>query len=131
MNNIEFKNMLDALSDAWQHKNYAAAVEVFADEIQYADPLRYKLDGKAQLRAFFEADDGYEQRTVWHTIIFDEERQLGAAEYTFDGTHRYHGMVIIKLRDDRISHWREYQHISELEWESLWTGAGIRAPRPT
>jgi hypothetical protein len=117
MKQREFHQLLDKLAEAWLLKDYNTAAELFVDEIQYADPLRYKLDGKAQLRAFFEADDGYEQRTVWHTIIFDEERQLGAAEYTFDGTHRYHGMVIIKLRDDRISHWREYQHIDPRDWQ--------------
>lgn len=116
MNKVEFKEMLEALAAAWQRKDYAAAAELFAEEIQYADPLRYALDGKAQLRAFFEADEGYAQCTVWRAMVFDEEQQMGFAEYTFDGTHRYHGAVIIKVQNDKITHWREYQHIDPRDW---------------
>jgi hypothetical protein len=40
-------------------------------------------------------------------------------EYTYDGTHRYHGVTLIKAHDGRITHWREYQHIDGREWEDL------------
>ena len=116
MNRAEFQDMLYRLSDAWQRKDYAAAADVFAENIRYADPLRYSFNGKAQLRAFFDDDEGYPQRTVWRTIVFDEEQQVGIAEYTFDGTHRYHGAAIIKVQDDKVSHWREYQHIDSRDW---------------
>jgi limonene-1,2-epoxide hydrolase len=119
MNKVEFKDLLQILSDAWQRKDYAKAVEVFAEDIRYADPLRYRLSGKAELRAFFEADEGYAQLTVWRVIGFDEEQQIGFAEYTFEGTHRYHGAVIIKVEDDKITHWREYQHIDPRDWQEF------------
>jgi hypothetical protein len=125
MNKVEFKNLLKALSDAWQRKDYAAAAEVFADEIQYADPLRYAHSGKAQLRAFFEADEGFEQHTVWRVIVFDEEQQAGFAEYSFEGTHRYHGAVIIKVQGDKITHWREYQHIDRRDWQEFAGGTAF------
>jgi hypothetical protein len=64
-------------------------------------------------------DEGYEQRTVWHTVIFDEAQQIGAAEYTYEGTHRYHGMVLIRVEDGRITNWREYQHINDKPWEEF------------
>lgn len=44
---------------------------------------------------------------------------MGAAEYTFTGTHTYHGVVVIKLRGDVIANWREYQHRSDLDWEAF------------
>lgn len=56
---------------------------------------------------------------AWHTILFDEAEQMGAAEYTFTGTNTYHGVVVIRLRDDRISNWREYQHRSDLDREAF------------
>jgi hypothetical protein len=125
MNKVEFKNLLHALSDAWQRKDYQTAADVFAGDIQYTDPLRYSFSGKAELRAFFDADEGYPQRTVWHTIIFDEEQQVGVAEYTFDGTHRYHGAVIIKVHGDLITHWREYQHIDPRQWQDFASGTAF------
>jgi hypothetical protein len=51
--------------------------------------------------------------------VFDEAQQIGMAEYTYEGTHRYHGVVLIRVRDGRITHWREYQHIDEKPWEEF------------
>jgi hypothetical protein len=56
---------------------------------------------------------------TWHTIVFDQDQQTGAAEYTFTGTNTYHGVVVIRLHDDRVANWREYQHRSELDWETF------------
>jgi hypothetical protein len=42
-----------------------------------------------------------------------------AAEYTYEGTHRYHGVVLIKVSGTGITHWREYQHISPLAWQEF------------
>jgi ketosteroid isomerase-like protein len=122
MDNVEFKNLLNSLSNAWQRKDYQAAVDIFAENIEYRDPLRYSLSGKMQLRAFFEDDEGYPQHTVWHHIIFDDQQQIGVAEYTFNGTHRYHGAVIIKVQDGLITRWREYQHIDSREWQEFAAG---------
>jgi hypothetical protein len=91
MTKTQFTGMLESLADAWRQRDYKSAARWFADDVKYADPVRYSFRDRLQLQAFFEADEGYEQRTVWHTIIFDETQQAGAAEYTYNGTHRYHG----------------------------------------
>jgi hypothetical protein len=119
MTKTEFRRILDSLADAWTRRDYGRACEVFANDVHYADPLRYQFHSREQLRAFFEDDGGHEQRTTWHTIVFDEERQIGGAEYTYDGTQRYHGIALIKAQDGLITHWREYQHIDDREWEEL------------
>lgn len=119
MNSAEFKQMLSALADAWARRDYAKAASFFAADILYGDPLRYSFHGREQLRAFFEDDEGFEQKTVWHNVIFDEAQQLGAAEYTYEGTHRYHGTVLIRVKDGLITHWREYQHIDSRDWENF------------
>ncbi|MGH9903310.1 MAG: nuclear transport factor 2 family protein [Pyrinomonadaceae bacterium] len=119
MTKAEFKKLLDSLADAWGRRDYAAAAEAFAEDVRYADPLRYSFDGRARLREFFEADEGYAQRTVWHTVVFDEEQQAGAAEYTYDGTHRYHGTALVRVGGGEITHWREYQHVDPRGWEEF------------
>ena len=125
MTAAEFRDMLGALADAWSRRDYAAAASAFAEDVRYADPLRYSFASRAELVAFFEADDNYDQRTVWHTIVFDEERQVGAVEYTYDGTHRYHGTALVRVEDGRISRWREYQHVDDREWEEFTSGTAF------
>jgi hypothetical protein len=56
---------------------------------------------------------------TWHHLLFDEEAQIGAGEYTFQMNNRYHGIVIVKLRDGKISNWREYQYQSTLDWQNF------------
>jgi hypothetical protein len=119
MNRNEFEHILKSLADAWSRRDYKSAAAFFAEDICYRDPLRYSFSNRMQLQAFFEADEGYDQKTVWHTVIFDESNQTGAAEYTYEGTHRYHGVVLIRLKDDKIWRWREYQHIDERDWQTF------------
>ena len=119
MTKAEFSDLLQSLADAWSRRDYAAAASAFAEDVRYGDPTRYSFHGRDELRIFFEDDEGYDQRTVWHTVVFDEEQQVGAAEYTYEGTHRYHGTVLVKIADGKISRWREYQHIDPREWEAF------------
>jgi hypothetical protein len=115
----EFKKVLVDVAAAWARRDYTKAASFFEADVRYGDPLRYLNTGREQLRNFFENDEGFEQKTVWHNVIFDESQQLGAAEYTYDGTHRYHGTVLIRVKDGLITHWREYQHIDSRDWETF------------
>ncbi len=48
----------------------------------------------------------------FHNVWFDEEQQVGAGEYSFGTSEQKlfdHGVAVIKVRDDVISAWREYQ----------------------
>ena len=119
MTKNDFHNLLHSLADAWSRRDYATAASFFAQDVRYGDPTRYFFNGRAELCAFFEDDEGYDQRTVWHTIVFDEEQQIGAVEYTYEGTHRYHGTVLVKIDNGKIRRWREYQRIDPREWEEF------------
>jgi hypothetical protein len=33
--------------------------------------------------------------------------------------NRYHGIVVVKIREGKISNWREYQYKSDLEWREF------------
>lgn len=124
MTRSEFETMLQALARGWTSRDYDKVASHFADDVRYLDPTRYRFASRAELLGFFQ-DEGNEESTVWHNVIFDEDRQVGAAEYTYQGTHRYHGTVLVKVRGNLISHWREYQHVSDLEWEDFWAGAAF------
>ncbi len=114
-----FRQLLERLAIGWANRQYAAVAQEFSEDARYGDPHRYAFDNRRDLQAFFENDEGYEQRTVWHTVVFDEAQQIGMAEYTYEGTHRYQGVVLIRVRDGRITHWREYQHVDEKPWEEF------------
>lgn len=122
MNETGFRELLDRLANGWASGEYAELLEIFAEDVRYADPLRYNLCGRTKLREFFEADEGKVQQTTFHTIIFDEHRQIGAVEYTYQGSHRYHGVALIRLENDLITHWREYQHIDDRPWSEFHSG---------
>src|SRR5262245_47684821 len=118
MNKAELEALLKSLAEAWTRRDYKTAASFFAEDIHYSDPLRYTFSNRMQLQAFFEADEDYDQQTVWHTIIFDESIQTAAAEYTYEGTYRYHGVVLVRLKDNKIFRRREYQHIDDRDWEA-------------
>jgi ribosomal-protein-serine acetyltransferase len=119
----EFRALLERLGAAWRARQYAAAASCFAEGVTYGDPTRYSLHGRAALRGFFEDDEDKEQHVDWHTIVFDPAQQVGAAEYTYEGTHRYHGAVIVRVANGLIAHWREHQHVDDgRAWEEFTGG---------
>jgi len=120
-----FRALLESLGAAWRDRRYEDAVRHFAPAIKYLDPMRYSISGRDELLAFFRNDGGYPQTTTWHHVLFDETTQIGAAEYSYRGTHLYHGVVLIRVEGERIASWREYQHTSGLDWESFFKGAAF------
>jgi SnoaL-like domain len=129
MKKNEFNEMLKSLADAWKQRDYQSAANFFDTNVRYGDPLRYSWTDRAKLLAFFEADEGYPQSTVWHNVLFDEDQQIGAAEYTYQGTHRYHGIVLIRIKDGKITNWREYQHIDPREWKEFISGLSFNSDK--
>jgi hypothetical protein len=125
MTKDQFVTTLESLARAWTARDYETAASFFAEDVRYLDPTRYRNSSKSELLRFFQDDEGCEQSTVWHNVLFDEERQVGAAEYTYQGTHQYHGVVLIQVRAGRIARWREYQHVSDLGWDDFWAGAAF------
>jgi hypothetical protein len=123
MTQDDFRLMLEMMADGWTNGECAMVAECFAQNLFYSDSLNYSFSSKDELLKFFEDDDGMPQKCVFHRSVFDERGQIGAAEYTYSGTNQYHGTVWLKLVEDRIVDWREYQHISERTWEDFWKRA--------
>jgi hypothetical protein len=115
-----FRAMLETIGRAWNEGDTHTALACFTDDARYTEPPDTQhYEGREQLYEFFGAEDPPPMTMSWHTIVFDEGEQIGAAEYTFTGTNTYHGVVVVRLREDLIANWREYQHRSDLEWEAF------------
>jgi hypothetical protein len=121
----EFRAALESIGDAWRDRRYEDAASHIAPTACFVDPMRYSLSGRDALLAFFRNDGGLDQTTEWHHVLFDETTQIGAAEYSYRGTHLYHGVALIRLEQGRITHWREYQHTAESDWESFFGGSAF------
>jgi len=120
MTQDDFRLMLEAMAEGWTNREYEMVADCFAQSLFYSDSLHYAFSSRNDLLKFFKDDDGMPQKCVFHRSVFDERSQIGAAEYTYSGTHQYHGTVWLKLVEDRIVDWREYQHISESTWDEFW-----------
>jgi len=120
MTTSEFDELLRKLAIGWTNREYSSVAERFAEDVFYSDPWNYTIRNRDALFAFFADDEGKPQSCTFHNHLFDEARQVGAAEYTYEGTFRYHGTVWIELRNDLIVSWREYQHRSDKDWKEMW-----------
>lgn len=115
-----FRRLLRAVAEAWNEGDTKAALACFTEDAKYTEPPDAQhYAGRQALNEFFGGEDPPSMRMLWHTIVFDEAQQLGAGEYTFHATNTYHGVAMIRLRDDLIANWREYQHRSDLGWEDF------------
>ena len=118
----EFKNMLETIAAAWGRGDARTAADCFAEEAVYSEPPDRQLyRGRSELYDFFggNEDPPPPMQMTWHHVVFDEDEQVGAGEYTFQGRNRYHGAVLIRIADGKIANWREYQYRSELDWDEF------------
>ena len=119
-----FATRLRQLAVAWARRDYAQAAAMFAPGVIYLDPLRYRLTSRQQLQEFFENDEGLPQTTFWRGVWYDPETRTGSAEYSYTGSHRYHGVVLIRVDTAGLfDRWREYQHIVDADWRDWWSDA--------
>ena len=118
----EFVALLQQVADGWNQANAEQAASCFTDDAIYTEPPEKQYyAGRDALYQFFGGANGHggEMKMVWHHIIFDETKQLGAGEFTFTYGDTVHGVTMIKVRDGLISNWREYWYASELPWEDF------------
>ena len=116
MDGASFRQLLETIAGAWNEGHTATALACFTDDARYTEPPdRQRYEGRQELFEFFGGDNPPRMWMAWHTIVFDRDQQIGAAEYTYTGTNTYHGVVVIRLRDDLVANWREYQILSDLD----------------
>ena len=53
---------------------------------------------------------------IWHHLVFDPTTQIGFGEFSFAYGISAHGVALVRMRDGKISNWREYWYESALPW---------------
>jgi hypothetical protein len=118
----DFERLMQTVAEGWNAGNARKAADCFSEDAVYIEPPDKQLyHGRAELYEFFGGDTGTDRpmKMTWHHLAFNEEKQIGFGEYTFQLNNRYHGIVVVKFEAGRIKHWREYQYRSELDWEEF------------
>jgi SnoaL-like protein len=118
----EFERLMQTVSDSWNKGDARKAADCFAENAIYSEPPDKQLyKGRTALFKFFGGNEGRKSamKMVWHHLLFDEGRQIGAGEFTFEFGSKSHGVAMIKIANGKISHWREYWYESNLDWEKF------------
>jgi hypothetical protein len=122
INTQEFTKLLKRIAEAWNEGDPKKAADCYTEDAIYTEPPANQVYvGRKALYEFFGGDKKPAPRMKmgWHHLAFDEGEQVGFGEYTFEGKNRYHGIVIVKIKEGKVSNWREYQYNSSLEWRDF------------
>jgi hypothetical protein len=108
----EFKQLLEKMAAGWNEGNPSKSLECFTKDATYIEPPNKQFfQGHDQLYIYFGGDGAKpgQMKLVWHGIFFDEEKQTGAGEYTFEMNDIiHHGVAVVELEEGKIKFWREY-----------------------
>jgi ketosteroid isomerase-like protein len=118
----QFEILMQALADGWNQGNAQKASDCFTEDAVYSEPPEKQLyRGRAALFKFFGGTEGRKRtmKMTWHHLIFNERTQIGAGEFTFDYGGTVHGVAMVKVKNGKISNWREYWYESPLDWKSF------------
>jgi ketosteroid isomerase-like protein len=117
----QFKALMESVADGWNTSNARRAADCFTDDALYSSPPNPIRRGRETLFEFFGGAKGrrHPMKMQWHHLLFDEESQIGAGEYTFTYDIRTHGAVMVRLVNGKIANWREYETESPMEWEQF------------
>src|SRR5713101_1875870 len=118
----DFYKIMNTIAEGRSEGNAAKAADMFTENAVYSDLLRgqtYK--GQAAIKKFFSNNKSSVKpmKMQWHHLLFNEQDQVGAGEFTLEGYRHYHGMVIVKVEKGKISNWREYDFASNQGWDKF------------
>lgn len=120
MTDADFRGLLDRVAAGWNAGDARRAADCFAEDAVYEEPPAKQLHkGRAALYEFFGGAAKLPMKMRWHHIAFDAASGVGFGEYTFALNNQYHGIVVVRVRDGVITHWREYQYRSTLPYEDF------------
>lgn len=119
MTKEDFKSLMQTIADAWNNGDARKAADCFTEDAIYSEPPDKQLyKGRDALFEYFGGNQGRpgNMKMTWHNLLFDEDKQVGAGEYTFEMDNKNHGVTVIKIENGKIKNWREYQEISNLDF---------------
>jgi ketosteroid isomerase-like protein len=122
MDSVEFKKLMNTIAEGWNEGDARKSADCFSEEAVYIEPPDKQVHhGRAALYEFFGGDQGPDvpMHMTWHHLAFNEEEQVGFGEYSFRMHGNYHGIVTVKVEDNLIKFWREYQYKTDLSWEEF------------
>ncbi len=117
-----FRVLMDELAAAWTAGDAARAAARFDEDAVYLEPTGRKFHrGREVLRDLFDrTSKRAPMRMEWRHVFFDEEAQVGAAEFEFSwGGHALTGVALVTLENGLVSRWREYQAEADLPFEPV------------
>jgi hypothetical protein len=114
----EFEKLMMTIAEGWNSGNAKIAVACFSEDAIYIEPPDKQLiQGRDKLYDYFGGDAGADMKLTWHNLFFNEAKQSGAGEYTFEmnGTV-HHGVAVVDIKNDLINFWREYDVAGSLSY---------------
>jgi len=118
----EFERLMQTIAKGWNEGDARKSAECFSEDAVYVEPPDKQVHhGRAELYEFFGGDKGTDipMKMTWHHLAFNEAKQIGFGEYTFEMHGRYHGIVVVKVESGLIKYWREYQYRTESNWQEF------------
>lgn len=118
----QFTNLMRTVAAGWNEGDAEKAANCYTEDALYTEPPDKQVyAGRKALYEFFGGDKkpNPPMKMAWHHLAFDVESQTGFGEYTFQMNNRYHGIVVVKIKNGKISNWREYQYKSDLGWREF------------
>lgn len=118
----EFEVLMQKLARGWNEGNARLAADCFTPDAVYTEPPDKQLyRGREALYKFFGGSAGRkaQMKMTWHHLIFNDKTRIGAGEFTFEYGSKVHGVAVVKIKNGRISNWREYWYESTLDWQKF------------
>jgi SnoaL-like domain len=118
----QFEILMQTLADGWKEGNAQKAADCFTENAVYSEPPDKQFyRGRAALFKFFGGNEGRKRamKMTWHHLVFNEQTQIGAGEFTFEYGGTVHGVAMVKIENGKIGNWREYWYESPLDWEKF------------
>lgn len=122
INTQEFIEIASNISTGWNEGNAKLVAQHFDKDAIYEEPPKKQFyKGQKDIYEFFGGSRGFDipMKMKWHNLAFSENNQIGFGEYTFTMNNQYHGIVVMKLKNGKITKWREYQYQSTLNWDEF------------
>jgi hypothetical protein len=97
---MEFERLMQLVADGWNKGDARKAADCFTENAIYSEPPDKQLyKGRAELFRFFGGNEGRKSamKMSWHHLVFNEQEQIGAGEFTFEFGSKVHGVAMRPL----------------------------------